>query len=873
VSDRLESVVGSLLLLERYAARPVCEIPRHNAGMAYRRSRPSWKHSPIFEPQNLELATVSLLNPTILFGLGLVSVPVILHLLTRAKPKKFEFPALQLIQTRKKSNARRLRLRHIWLLLLRMAIIGMLVLAVARPSVPAASYGLTWGEGLRLFLILAGCLGAYVAAVRFWRKRNLSPHVQRNRRGMLRGGLGLTALIGCLLFVFWPYQRRIAAEFRSPLPNVAEKIPISAVLLFDTSPSMGYLLENHDRLNRSQQIAYEHLSRLPNASRVAVMDTGRATDSPLLSDLSAVKSRVEGLQIVDVAIPIDQRLRAAIEIQQRDRQRLQRASAGTDDDRTGFLHEIYLFTDLAAHGWNPSGSETLRAEIAKYEWLSVYLIDVGVPHPSNIGISQIKLSDQLVPANGLLVLEAQLHVTDAQRESQVVELHLPDKSGQLAKRDQRVVDTSADGVSSTTFYVRDLQEKISQGEVRLVRSDPLERDNVRYFSVGQAQPPNVLILGESAAETRIWQAVLAPDELVQLGTAPYKCSTRAASRLADTPLKSFDIVCLVNVRRLSPERWSQLGQFVQNGGGLLTFLGRSQIDPLSYNGPQTQDFLPVELLGSIRFRQPEFLDVSDNSTHPILTPFEEIGGVSELGAAEVFRCWSVKPLGNARVVIRYTGNRHLPALIERGYGQGRTLALTTAVDGSGWSDLPRARASFLALADQIMRYLDHQAQDNRNYPAGATVTLQKPVPEQALTYVMRKPGFEQERATVAADQPLIAISDTRRRGHYQVKGVEQAVEFRSGFSTNIPTAESDFRKMSDQDLDQFLGSDRYSIARQIGELDRVVREGRLGQEVAGWLLTLAVLVFCTEHLVANRFYETDQREDTVSAELAPLKAP
>ncbi|MEO1996003.1 MAG: hypothetical protein ABGZ17_12080, partial [Planctomycetaceae bacterium] len=522
---------------------------------------------------------------------------------------------------------------------------------------------------------------------------------------------------------------------------------------------------------------------------------------------------------------------------------------------------------------NASGSEALSQEIAKYEWLSLYVIDVGVPQPSNIGISEIKLSDQVVSANGLLVLEAQLHVTDAQRDNQILELHLPDQSGKLAKRDQRVIDTEADGVSSTTFYVRDLQGDVSQGELRLLTSDPLERDNVRYFSVAQGPAPRVLILGEAVSETRIWRAVLAPDELVQLGTAPYKCTTRSVSRLSDTPLEEFDVVCLINVRQLQPQAWSRLEQFVQNGGGLLVFLGRPQIDPVSYNGPETQNFLPVELLGSIRFRQPEYLDLSDNATHPILRPFEEIGGVSELAAVEIFRCWSVKPRGNGRAVIRYTGNRHLPALIEGGYGQGRTLVLTTAVDSSGWSNLPRARASFLAFGDHLMQYLNHRTQDNLNYAAGGTVTLQKPTPDQALTYVLRRPGFQQDRSNVAADQQLIVISDTRRRGHYQLKGVEQAATFQTGFSTNIPSAESDFQKMSAEDLDRFLGLERYSIARQIDELDRVVREGRLGQEIAGWLLTLAVLIFCTEHLVANRFYETDQQDGTASEQLATPANP
>ena len=80
---------------------------------------------------------MSLINPAILYGLGLAVIPVLLHFLLRSKPKKLLFPALQLIIIRRKNNVRRMRLRHLWLLLLRILVIALLVFAITRPSVPA----------------------------------------------------------------------------------------------------------------------------------------------------------------------------------------------------------------------------------------------------------------------------------------------------------------------------------------------------------------------------------------------------------------------------------------------------------------------------------------------------------------------------------------------------------------------------------------------------------------------------------------------------------------------------------------------------------------------------------------------------------------
>ena len=62
-------------------------------------------------------------------------MPIVLHLIMRRKPKMLEFPALRFIQKRHDTNQRRLRLRHLLLLLLRMAAIALLAFALARPSV------------------------------------------------------------------------------------------------------------------------------------------------------------------------------------------------------------------------------------------------------------------------------------------------------------------------------------------------------------------------------------------------------------------------------------------------------------------------------------------------------------------------------------------------------------------------------------------------------------------------------------------------------------------------------------------------------------------------------------------------------------------
>ena len=82
----------------------------------------------------------------LLGGLLLAGLPVLLHLVMRQKPRHLQFPAFRFLRQRHLSNRRKLRLQHLLLLLLRMAVIAALCLALARPRVAAERLGALFGN-------------------------------------------------------------------------------------------------------------------------------------------------------------------------------------------------------------------------------------------------------------------------------------------------------------------------------------------------------------------------------------------------------------------------------------------------------------------------------------------------------------------------------------------------------------------------------------------------------------------------------------------------------------------------------------------------------------------------------------------------------
>ncbi len=71
-------------------------------------------------------------------GAAAIVVPLVLHLIMRQQPRHLEFPALRFLQLRETANRRQMRLRHWLLLALRAALIGLLALALAQPSILAS---------------------------------------------------------------------------------------------------------------------------------------------------------------------------------------------------------------------------------------------------------------------------------------------------------------------------------------------------------------------------------------------------------------------------------------------------------------------------------------------------------------------------------------------------------------------------------------------------------------------------------------------------------------------------------------------------------------------------------------------------------------
>src|SRR5436190_20122517 len=69
----------------------------------------------------------------LLGGMALVGVPILVHLVTREKPRHLRFPAFRFLVQKYQTNRKKLRLHQLVLMLLRMLLIALLCVGLSRP--------------------------------------------------------------------------------------------------------------------------------------------------------------------------------------------------------------------------------------------------------------------------------------------------------------------------------------------------------------------------------------------------------------------------------------------------------------------------------------------------------------------------------------------------------------------------------------------------------------------------------------------------------------------------------------------------------------------------------------------------------------------
>ncbi len=807
---------------------------------------------------------MSFLHPALIAGLALAALPVILHFLMKQKPKRFLFPALKLIKKQQRQNTRRFRLRHFWLLFLRVAALALIVLCLARPSLPPASYAFSRWEWGTLAIVVGGGLATYFGLLKRWQTQGVArpQFLERRTSARVWTTVGVLALLA--LAVGWPYQQRVFGEIKDPRPMAELDLPVAAIWLFDTSQSMSYTQEGKTRLDAARAVALNHLGDLPSGSRLAVADS--TADNPIIfqSTLSTAQTRVEALEPKSVSLSLNDRLRAALQAQLDDRTRTltEGGASAEETSRDRFIRRVYIFTDLARSAWSAGVSQALRNDLEKLKEIDVYLIDVGELQSQNVSVTQVGLSRQRISSGGSLDVQATIGSVGVTEEV-TVKLQLVDAKGVLSPRGDLRVKLDGEPVKIEFPRLKGLTGPVVHGQVQIDRGDPLAIDNVRYFTAVAGPPTRVLIVTPEGLRASQIRFALAPFLEGDGEVNVFAPEVITPHRLTEDLIRKAEIIWLQDLPELSDPLWAAIAKHVEQGHGLIVTLGSDGIKPVAYNRTAAQVCLPASL--DVWKPKAEYHLQFKNRVHPLLAEYreqEQNWAVLE-SDIRIARFWKVVPAGGATVVVHYDDKESSPAVLERPFGKGRVLMFTSGTHlpenpSLRWNNFPTPLVGswmWIAFVQQLADYGSGGGVELYNHQAGEEVVVSIPPSPAERQIWLQEPGLLKSPKTIAPDATSLIANRSDTVGHYTIQeGIDQLRPV-TGFCTNLAPSECDLTRATKEQLDELLGAERYQLARSIDELKANIRSSDLGQEVFPILLVVLIVVFSGEHLVANRFYE------------------
>ncbi len=794
-----------------------------------------------------------------LLGVGglLVSVPVLIHFLMQPKPVEVVFPAMRFLKEKQLINRSRNRLRHLLLMLLRCILIGLLVLALAGPSVASQQFGkwLTFG-GISFIAAMLGIVLAFSA---------LSGNANKLFNGILATMLamvvGLAGWYGLKLFDDEDSGQLLGDDGE----------PVSALVLLDTSPTMQYQQQNETRLTEAAGIAKWIVEQFPVGSQICVASV--AGDQPFFSvDGAAAVRRIESLKTSYAPRTIPETL----------------ADAWTLVEKSPLQRkEVYVISDLTRAGWAVSGSQAALNRLAEDKGVGVFVVDVGVEDPVDFSLGSLELSTRKVTTNGSIEVSASVNRIGAASQRTVqLTVEKPDTSRPVVRDGKalfpentwsktQTIDIRENGQAKTKLeFQESLPPGVYHGKVEIVGSDPLAVNDQQYFTFEVSEPWQALTVSPVGTDATVIRSVIAPQSL---GNASFEETSITQQTLSEMKsLDQFQAVFLVDPGPLAEETWQMLEDHVVAGGGLAIFLGHNAAglnglpDPSFFN-PTARKLLTGSL--TVQFHCPDrstepFLLSPSGLQHPILAPFRRVSGSIPWYRNPVFTFWGIEPDNNEEeklptgTVINFSNFE--PALIERQIGLGRVVVMTTPVsepanlrDRETWNQLRyadmQAWASFVVLHG-IARYIVNADSDSLDIKVGQVASLTNDLTRYPDTWAVFSPDPEKPPAKVGTVGGNVSYRFTDTPGHYRLKGALDGPVLR-GFSANLDPASIDMTRIEPDELDKVLGAGRYQLAKQKDEITRQQGHARKGREFYPLLMMMLFAAIMIEYLVSNRFYK------------------
>ncbi|MCU0702763.1 MAG: BatA domain-containing protein [Fimbriiglobus sp.] len=716
-------------------------------------------------------------------------------------------------------------------------------------------------------------------ALRFLRQRQKTSQ----RRVQLRHVLLL--LLRCLLLGLFALALLQPTLSTGGLANPFGDEPVAAVIVIDTSPSMGYRT-TVSRLDEARRQANELLNELPPNSKVAVLTSHDPTGTwqPTLVE---ARQRIESLkEPTGSTQPLGPALRAAYDL-------FATADADTPD-REPLVKLLAVFADHTASSWDPRDDAGLKAKLGSLPVppAQVYF-DVGVAGPVNLAITEVKMESDRLAGSADAVVTALVRSDGQERKGLAVQAQLDD-----GPTERLFLDLAAGETKPALFTFRRPAVGFHTVTVKIDSNDALPFDNERSFTFEVMPMRRVLAIADRPDDVRFWVNAHSVRQ-------EFDCAVATSNAVPD--LAPFEMVAVIAVADPKPFA-DKLLAYAQKGGKVFLAPDGPGADA-DDKRPQTYDALGELMpaaLGEVksfpRPGRPWKLDDERDLRAEVFAPIRPWQGQGVdlfINKRKTLRYRELKATGNRTLVAaRYDAEGEPPALVEKPFDRGHVMLLTTRLDDEAgdlrefWNDFWVREGSWPVVFPWLVtKYLCDlgtapvgEAVDRRryNFPTGAEVpvSVRGYATESPRAVRLEGPGVAAGRSKFTA--PADATSLTLRNkppadaprgptgpevwelegeplftpGAFALVPDGVASPWRARFSLAVPAAESDLQPLPAETVAGLFGPG--SVVQLSGKLTladyvRTRQNGRI--ELFIPLILLVLIVFACEGILANRFYK------------------
>ncbi|MDR2439107.1 MAG: BatA domain-containing protein [Planctomycetaceae bacterium] len=768
------------------------------------------------------------------------AIPIFVHMIHRQNLRELPFASLRFIRISEQKTRNKRRIQDLLLLLLRMAVLILIAVGLANPTIRNLSN--FWG-------------GAQTSAVI-----------------ILDNSASMGTIDGTV-----PRIDTALAQAEKILDELGNGDNIAVIVPCGTAfPENGQLFSSQDKVRkvlRDTKISFEKADLAAAVQQARSLLVKAQTPSKLIFVISDQQTvSWQHLAVVRPAVS-------------KNENRNENTTENENENERGNLainttvQNIQNSQTVQENQTNQNTDITAVEQKAMFQ-IPIILVNCRQSPKPNVGLARLDTKNVLPIAQVPLPMTVYLKNESKLEQIRRIDVYV-NGIKQYSSTDIKLDPEGQEGHSFTIVFDRG---GLHKGEVRLAGNDGNPLDDKLYFAMEVDQGIPVALIKPMRHEIPFLEETYYIERALQTGTggvSPIRLTIINKEDLLTEPLQNYAAVIAVNLPVPEHDTAERLVQYIERGGHLIWTSGDNIFaeDYNRLNDEMNGKLLPLPILSQ---QAPEVDSGKDtwniDSMDGNYPAFRNLVNPRDIFTRVLVYRRIPFDISQNSVPILASLDDGMPLLVQRRVGNGSVTFLGTGVHVS-WTNLP-IRPIFVPMINQLIFQLAGIEQTRLQTIAGQPLTFMFKKEEHPKSVEIIPPSGEVLRrelkqGTNSEINITFVFEDTNQVGVYTLRPLETARPIQIPFSVNIDSDELDSAGLTEEDCKTLFAATPYVFAQAGDEIDSTFEQLKRGTSLWDMFLWTVLIVLVCEAFISNRLSQRkeDQEKGVDVRQLLPRKTP